>query len=665
MLSEQVTVVPETPTQLDAKHVYDWQRPTETYKDSLLARQDVLRDLDLDTNDDFLAEWFALLSEVDRLVREEHSLEDNLQIRSCQYYKQVLLARQAELREVDLQSNPTLLIEWYTLIKELDYVVRRQTFFERKGAPQTVDVLLREGKVRVAQQFNVPGGGNYAASSRSRTVKKASSTPDEETTAPSSGGTRLRIDSSYAASAHTQAERFRALVQSPTQAEAEAEESPRWTEPADDVKRKSWTPETVERIHTSTLPRWLLDDVEFINGLAEGMPSCDGPATAMDLQRMTEVDLNRQIAETDEEIRLTRTKLELDTSMDNLRQERKGLHRIVDSEQRAHLVLELDDRLMALECKEQEAVADELMQDIRDLDEELGKARLRMLQHPRIGEIVDRAAVMDGLAHACPGVDVSTMQTQLAKAAAGPLALRHGSGQLGVIPSVAVQDAQDQSACDAAAASDVNRNLLALRKSALAKAKHDLNGRPGRHGPVSHDWETHQLAKIRVDASSRQEMRDTVAAALGHAAESRGGRIAAYTELAEPGSRRQALLVEQQAVLAVKQLEAEAVRRSINEAQGFAITAAAHVGHRHSEKARWECKIRGLREHVEQSIEKIEEMNQAMEMITGTSVLALNGTYGVLSEQGGRVRRGYYLSSSAAAPVPSAHTDAGDDQDWL
>jgi hypothetical protein len=293
------------------------------------------------------------------------------------------------------------------------------------------------------------------------------------------------------------------------------------------------------------------------------------------------------------------------------------------------------------------------------------RARLRMLQHPRIGEIVDRAAVMDGLAHACPGVDVSTMQTQLAKAAAGPLALRHGSGQLGVIPSVAVQDAQDQSTCDAAAASDVNRNLLALRKSALARAKHDLNGRPGRHGPVSHDWETHQLAKIRVDASSRQEMRDTVAAALGHAAESRGGRIAAYTELAEQGSRRQAVLVEQQAVLAVKQLEAEAVRRSINEAQGFAITAAAHVGHRHSEKARWECKIRGLREHVEQSIEKIEEMNQAMEMITGTSVLALNGTCGVLPEQGGRVRRGHYLSSTAAAPVPSAHTDAGDDQDWL
>eukprot|EP00038_Savillea_parva_P014908 m.12359 g.12359 ORF g.12359 m.12359 type:complete len:495 (+) comp2940_c1_seq1:2491-3975(+) len=177
----QTAVLPTSP---EPRYLYDWQRPSDAYKESLLARQAELRDLNLEGDPELLAEWFALVAEVDRLIRDEHSVRDNLDVQSCQYYKEVLLARQAELREMDLASNAALMIEWFTLIKELDYVVRRQAVLEgnTEADKLPVDQLLREGKVKIKQGLKAPGGTRYTAASRLRTsqTSQTSQGPDTE-----------------------------------------------------------------------------------------------------------------------------------------------------------------------------------------------------------------------------------------------------------------------------------------------------------------------------------------------------------------------------------------------------------------------------------------------------------------------------------------------------
>lgn len=68
---------------------------------------------------------------------------------------------------MDLQSNDALLLEWYTLIKELDFVVRQQSLMVLRNQ-RPIDDLLREGQVSPHEQFDVPGGTCYTAVSKRR-----------------------------------------------------------------------------------------------------------------------------------------------------------------------------------------------------------------------------------------------------------------------------------------------------------------------------------------------------------------------------------------------------------------------------------------------------------------------------------------------------------------
>lgn len=185
-LTDEAEACRHTATVVDAEDVYmyNWQRPSDVYRERLAARRQELREQDLDADDELLAEWFALLAEVDRLVREEHLLGDNLTIRSCSYYKGVLLARQAELRKVDLQSNHALLIEWYALIKELDVVVKQQAIAERvvRQRAKPVDTRIRDGELQPCNRITVqvPGGTAYTAVSRRRPRAKAQASSESE-----------------------------------------------------------------------------------------------------------------------------------------------------------------------------------------------------------------------------------------------------------------------------------------------------------------------------------------------------------------------------------------------------------------------------------------------------------------------------------------------------
>eukprot|EP00039_Didymoeca_costata_P031044 m.32839 g.32839 ORF g.32839 m.32839 type:complete len:724 (+) comp8457_c0_seq1:315-2486(+) len=105
---------------------YEWQRPSPLYKRTLLHRQNQLRKCRLDQNEELLTEWLAILAELDRLLREEYSSTESASSKRLAnlYYKQVLIARQEQLRHEDLESDNVLLMEWCMLVKELDAIVR-------------------------------------------------------------------------------------------------------------------------------------------------------------------------------------------------------------------------------------------------------------------------------------------------------------------------------------------------------------------------------------------------------------------------------------------------------------------------------------------------------------------------------------------------------------
>ena len=58
-----------------------------------------------------LAEWLALIAELDRVLRQEHATSDINPRMSLSYYKAVLLERQEALRTQDLAGDEVLLME--------------------------------------------------------------------------------------------------------------------------------------------------------------------------------------------------------------------------------------------------------------------------------------------------------------------------------------------------------------------------------------------------------------------------------------------------------------------------------------------------------------------------------------------------------------------------
>eukprot|EP00041_Stephanoeca_diplocostata_P006258 m.79269 g.79269 ORF g.79269 m.79269 type:complete len:824 (+) comp16266_c0_seq24:108-2579(+) len=785
-LTDEAEACLHTANVVDAEEVYtySWQRPSDAYRERLAARRQELRELDLDTDDELLAEWFALLAEVDRLVREEHLLGDNLAIRSCAYYKEVLLARQAELRGIDLQSNHTLLIEWYALIKELDAVVKQQAIAERiiRQRAKPVDTRIRDGELQPCNRITVqvPGGTAYTAVSRRR--PRAQASPSGETKLQNldqSTGTDgsnvhptasdqqsaedgrdmaemqqrsseqevydkhrmhgghgevdggdddaiaafdAEIAGTNDAEAHNAGpplasltledyallppdERFRALTTQisttcSSQAVPVGTEQDEELDTVEDDAEEGWMPPTLDDVAASSLPDWLTGDADLVNDMcgADGdtRPLWDLPSDEIDLSQITELDLERQLAEKDEEIRLTQEHLELDEARRRLEHDRQQLAAEsaailqavsgdgtdgnddvaagMTSLARAQLHVEEDE--LDLACREKELLVGELEQDIRDMDEELGKARLGMLQHPNIGEILDRASIMSSLESMFPhdGESVAVLDAvavDLDASKAGTLShdCNGVSGTIvpftpGALAPTAVNDVQRQMTCDAAVAGDIRDKLQRLRAAAEDHARQHQKEAPDE---VSGDvpsapsaWHEQQLATIRTAAHSRQQMLDATREALKIADAGKEDRAELYTQKAREACVDQIRALQRRistsqielqaaATLRAEDAKARAKERHVAEQQLLAYGDAVPCGHleqlrserkvvRLHRLAEWDDRVAMLQRHLEEKLKAIKKLNKMASTFTGKDTLALN-TYEQVSHEGGRVRK--------------------------
>ena len=582
---------------------------------------------------------------MDRLIRSEHSKDDSLELRSCTYYKNVLLARQAELRGLDLQGNEALLLEWYTLIKELDFVVRQQSLMAIRNE-RPIDDLLREGQVSPHEQFDVPGGTNYTAASKRRPIavqKKEAQKKDhppqtmvvaaaaaaaaEEPANVVAAAVPVPMASEPApapaaalAAASTQAQgastepvasepftmgtaanvtvrqgapaagagdivggnesrmtledyavlppgaRFKTLL-SPVTGGADSEGGVSawgasvWQPsddgaPAADAEEEGelatfWVPPTLADIEQGDLPSWLLEDDEFMRELLEEAPTWDD--AEVDVARISEADLKRQIAEKDEEIRLTKVKLEIDSSKKQLEGEKAALNTMTDAHEAANMNMELIERELELECKEKELLADELKQDLRDLDEELGKAKLGLLQHPQIGEMVDRANLLEALGQGAP--DDPRFQVPQA----GSLVLDSRKAQDTPMVSDELAHAQQDILTDSATLNSIGSHYRLLREQAMKQAA--LDGGVGD----SMQWHDGQMEGMRTVAAARSQQRDEVKSVLQEANATRETRAEAFQQKAQKETLKQIKAVEQRALTAQQMLLEDQQRRDASQ----------------------------------------------------------------------------------------------------
>lgn len=73
---------------------------------------------------------------------------------------------------------------------------------------------------------------------------------------------------------------------------------------------RRWVPPSIDDIAASSLPDWLTGDADLVVDMCgaddmDSRPLWDFPSNEIDLSQITEMDLERQLAEKDEEIRLT------------------------------------------------------------------------------------------------------------------------------------------------------------------------------------------------------------------------------------------------------------------------------------------------------------------------------------------------------------------------
>lgn len=253
------------------------------------------------------------------------------------------------------------------------------------------------------------------------------------------------------------------------------------------------------------------------------------------------------------------------------------------------------------------------------------RARLVMLTHPLIGEMVDRAAIMDELAQAYPGVNVRKAQADVAPRTAGPLMLTNDQVQLGAVAPEAVRDVQNQLVCDAATACHVNSELSALRQSAMARAKRELSDAPNIRmiGTNPKDWQKQELDKIREGSEARQGLRENVSDAVQIAKETESERVHFYNKAAQKEIARQVRLADRRAASLHEQLRDGEQRRVARTArsgcESGGVKSRAHD--LRAEKDSLDSTLSDLQRCIDHRKASILAMNEATRKTIGTPLV--------------------------------------------
>ena len=280
------------------------------------------------------------MAEVDRLLRLDFGYEADaaaVERASTLYYRRILEGRRDQLKGSDLSAAPALLVEWYMLSDELEGLE-----VARRGAAATVDERLLQGDLVVCAPSAAEGEPRVAAPppASKPPAPTAPLTLEDYAVMPPVDRTRAVATEARIAAKPKGVARSMIPVRS-----AAAAAAPKEAEGA--------------------LPSWLLDDGDadagFEDDLADvarwlGSAATEAvvvvPEGDIDLQQAAELEMKRQIAEKNEEIRLVAEQLQIETGRASLEQRRQQLAQGDDAADLASLQMEVIEQELELESRE-------------------------------------------------------------------------------------------------------------------------------------------------------------------------------------------------------------------------------------------------------------------------------------------------------------------------
>ena len=260
------------------------------------------------------------------------------------------------------------------------------------------------------------------------------------------------------------------------------------------VSFPEWTPPQPSEIQQSKLPSWLTGDDDTDDDLDFDLDATPAFTEEGSYAKLTELDLKRQLVEKDMELLQVEAQLELEAARHIVDTKQSEAMAATDTDKQANLNMELVEAQFELEWKEKEVEAGNLKQELYEMEHALEQARIGVLNHPQVGELLDRSDILTRIESACDASNPSRIPIMVDpyKAATPPnmsLAIVQSASRL-PLPASNKNDAHREMLCDAAAVKNIADSITGLRAKAATLATKD--------GLMETDlagWKEQQLAR--------------------------------------------------------------------------------------------------------------------------------------------------------------------------
>lgn len=360
-----------------------------------------------------------------------------------------------------------------------------------------------------------------------------------------------------------------------------------------------------------------------------------GGGNPLDPRRITELELKRELARKDEELRLVEAQIDLEAARKCVEKKDFGVTHAKNSDEKANLQMELIEAQSELDWRQKECEAVQLKLELHEMERSLEGARLGVLAHPQVGELLDSSDILTRIANESAEPDaVLSIATAIESTAEDNgergLVLASSNPILGLAETAAAHKAV---VSDKVAVDDIEATLALIRTQATAAA--------ARGGEVDPTWMEKQLATLSTSQLHRQGTHAKIKESLLKSAENKPLRVQLYMTKAAEELSRQILKAERRAVVAEQEMSAERKRqaqehaefaqeeeqkqarlRVMGEKDGRAENTDASVQRSKLKAAYWSAQVKVLETHIQKKAETMQRMNKFTLQATGKRAIA-------------------------------------------
>ena len=309
----------------------------------------------------------------------------------------------------------------------------------------------------------------------------------------------------------------------------------------------------------------------------------------LDQRRITELELKRELARKDEELRLVEAQIDLETARKRVERKEFEITYSKNSDEKANLQMELVEAQSELDWRQKECEAVQLKLELHEMERSLEGARIGVLSHPQVGELLDSSDILTRIANESvePQAVLSiatSIESAVEDSGERGLVLASSNPILGIAEAAAGHNAV---VTDKVAADDIEATLALMRTQANAMAAAAVDGTgslgggngsgEGNNGAdgagsvaagvdVDPAWMEKQLATLNTSQLHRQGAHAKIKESMLKSAENKPERVEMYTSKAADELARQIEKAERRVRISEQEMSAERKRQAQEQA---------------------------------------------------------------------------------------------------